>query len=103
MKVKNLNRQLFQRSMQLLLLFLMIIGFLQTSLIYLYTENQRKMEVETYLETLQQTPDLLGEEEPLTKEASELAEDFASDANIVFLCEFRRKANHSHQSTLFKK
>ncbi len=84
MKAKNLNRQLFQRSMQLLLLFLVIIGFLQTSLIYLYTEKQREMEVATYLDALQQTPDLLGEEEPLTKEASELAEDFASDANIVF-------------------
>ena len=39
MKVKNLNRQLFQSSMQLLLLFLVIIGFLQTSSIYFYTEN----------------------------------------------------------------
>ena len=84
MKMKSLNKQLFQRSMQLLLLFLVIIGFLQTTLIYLYTENQRKMEVATYLESLQQTPDLLGEGEQLTKEASELAEDFASDANIVF-------------------
>ena len=82
--MKSLNKQLFQRSMQLLLLFLVIIGFLQTTLIYLYTENQRKMEVATYLESLQQTPDLLGEGEQLTKEASELAEDFASDANIVF-------------------
>ena len=84
MKMKSLNKQLFQRSMQLLLLFLVIIGFLQTTLIYLYTENQRKMEVESYLEALQQTPDLLGEGEPLAKKASEIAEDFASDANIVF-------------------
>jgi two-component system OmpR family sensor kinase len=86
--------------MQLLLLFLVIIGFLQTSLIYLYTENQRRMEVATYLEALQQTPDLLGEEEPLTKEASELAEDFASDANIVFYASSGEKQT-IHTNRLF--
>ena len=102
MKVKNLNRQLFQRSMQLLLLFLMIIGFLQTSLIYLYTENQRKMEVESYLEALQQTPDLLGEGEPLAKKASEIAEDFASDANIVFYASSGEK-QIIHTNLLFLK
>lgn len=100
MKMKSLNKQLFQRSMQLLLLFLVIIGFLQTSLIYLYTENQRRREVATYLEALQQTPDLLGEEEPLTKEASELAEDFASDANIVFYASSGEKQT-IHTNRLF--
>ncbi|HEX5351833.1 MAG TPA: ATP-binding protein [Trichococcus sp.] len=98
--MKSLNKQLFQRSMQLLLLFLVIIGFLQTSLIYLYTENQRRREVATYLEALQQTPDLLGEEEPLTKEASELAEDFASDANIVFYASSGEKQT-IHTNRLF--
>ena len=102
MKVKNLNRQLFQRSMQLLLLFLVIIGFLQTTLIYLYTENQRKMEVESYLEALQQTPDLLGEGEPLAKKASEIAEDFASDANIVFYASSGEK-QIIHTNLLFLK
>lgn len=84
MKMKNLNRQLFQRSMQLLLLFLVIIGFLQTSLIYLYTENQRKLEVSSYLQGLQQTNNLLGEGELLAGKATELAEDIISDANIIF-------------------
>ncbi|WP_087033729.1 sensor histidine kinase [Trichococcus palustris] len=84
MKMKNLNRQLFQRSMQLLLLFLVIIGFLQTTLIYLYTENQRKMEVASYLRDLQQTTDLLGEGPLLTKKATELAENILSDANVIF-------------------
>ena len=102
MKMKSLNKQLFQRSMQLLLLFLMIIGFLQTSLIYLYTENQRKMEVESYLEALQQTPDLLGEGEPLAKKASEIAEDFASDANIVFYASSGEK-QIIHTNLLFLK
>ena len=102
MKMKSLNKQLFQRSMQLLLLFLVIIGFLQTTLIYLYTENQRKMEVESYLEALQQTPDLLGEGEQLTKEASELAEDFASDANIVFYASSGEK-QIIHTNLLFLK
>ncbi|CZQ97701.1 Hypothetical protein Tpal_2165 [Trichococcus palustris] len=82
--MKNLNRQLFQRSMQLLLLFLVIIGFLQTTLIYLYTENQRKMEVASYLRDLQQTTDLLGEGPLLTKKATELAENILSDANVIF-------------------
>ena len=84
MKMKNLNRQLFQRSMQLLVLFLVIIGFLQTTLIYLYTENQRKMEVSGYLQELQQTTDLLGEGQQLTEKATELADDIISDANIIF-------------------
>ncbi|PTQ82992.1 phospho-acceptor domain-containing protein [Trichococcus patagoniensis] len=84
MKTKNLNRQLFQRSMQLLLLFLVIIGFLQTSLIYLYTENQRKMEVNSYLQSLQQTTDLLDEGQLMTEKAKEVAEDIISDANVVF-------------------
>ena len=82
--MKNLNRQLFQRSMQLLLLFLVIIGFLQTSLIYLYTENQREMEVASYLRDLQQTTDLIGEGPLLTEKATELAEDILSDANVIF-------------------
>ena len=102
MKMKSLNKQLFQRSMQLLLLFLVIIGFLQTTLIYLYTENQRKMEVESYLEALQQTPDLLGEGEPLAKKASEIAEDFASDANIVFYASSGEK-QIIHTNLLFLK
>ena len=100
--MKSLNKQLFQRSMQLLLLFLVIIGFLQTTLIYLYTENQRKMEVESYLEALQQTPDLLGEGEPLAKKASEIAEDFASDANIVFYASSGEK-QIIHTNLLFLK
>ncbi|MGB8816001.1 MAG: ATP-binding protein, partial [Minisyncoccia bacterium] len=78
------NRQLFQRSMQLLLLFLVIIGFLQTSLIYLYTENQRELEVASYLRDLQQTTDLIGEGPLLTEKATELAEDILSDANVIF-------------------
>lgn len=102
MKMKSLNKQLFQRSMQLLLLFLVIIGFLQTTLIYLYTENQRKMEVESYLEALQQTPDLLGEGEPLAKKASEIAEYFASDANIVFYASSGEK-QIIHTNLLFLK
>ena len=100
--MKSLNKQLFQRSMQLLLLFLVIIGFLQTTLIYLYTENQRKMDVESYLEALQQTPDLLGEGEPLAKKASEIAEDFASDANIVFYASSGEK-QIIHTNLLFLK
>ncbi|CZQ92369.1 sensor histidine kinase [Trichococcus ilyis] len=84
MKAKNLNRQLFQRSMQLLLLFLVIIGFLQTTLIYLYTEKQREMEVGSYLDGLQQTTNLLGEGQLLTEQATELAEDILSDANVTF-------------------
>jgi len=82
--MRNLNRQLFQRSMLLLLLFLVIIGFLQTSLIYLYTENQRKSEVTSYLQALQQSGNLFGEGELLSEKATELAEDIISEANIIF-------------------
>lgn len=82
--MKSLNKQLFQRSMQLLLLFLVIIGFLQTTLIYLYTENQRRMEVAGYLQDLQQTTDLIDDGPLLTEKATELAEEILSDANVTF-------------------
>lgn len=84
MKVKNLNRQLFQSSMQLLLLFLVIIGFLQTSSIYFYTENQRKIEVQSYLQDLEQTSNLFDDGQLLAEKATELAEDLISDANVIF-------------------
>ena len=84
MKVKNLNRQLFQSSMQLLLLFLVIIGFLQTSSIYFYTENQRKIEVQSYLQDLEQTANLFDDGQLLAEKATELAEDLISDANVIF-------------------
>lgn len=84
MKMKSLNKQLFQRSMQLLVLFLVIIGFLQTTLIYLYTENQRRMEVAGYLQDLQQTTNLIDDGPMLTEKATELAEEILSDANVTF-------------------
>ena len=56
----------------------------------------------SYLQALQQTPDLLGAGEPLAKEASEIAEDFASDANIVFYASSGEK-QIIHTNRLFLK